>query len=178
MRVSFQVSWSVAILTMGSVIYVSAPASAQGAKAPQSMKPPFTLNIVPAEPIVKVGSSVFVDATVVNKSNHDISVSSTKDHAGYEYPIDVWDEKGATAPETKFGRAQNGHETAEDANEITVFDVGHGTLNPGKALSDRVNVSLLYDLSHPGKYTIQFKRYDEESKSIVRSNKITVTVTP
>jgi hypothetical protein len=181
MRDSFQVRWPVAILVMVSVIRVSTAACAQGAKSPQSMKPPFTLSIVPAEPIVKAGSSVFVDATVANKSNHELSMSSTKDHAGHEYSIDVWDDKGATAPETKFGRVQSGHETAEDAKEpveMNTFDVGHVTLNPGKALTDRVNVSLIYDLSRHGKYTIQSMRYDEESKSFVRSNKVTVIVTP
>jgi hypothetical protein len=39
-------------------------------------------------------------------------------------------------------------------------------------------VSRLYDLSKPGKYTIQVTRRDDASKTIVKSNPITVTITP
>jgi hypothetical protein len=34
-----------------------------------------------------------------------------------------------------------------------------------------------YFLNEPGKYTVQAQRYDEESKTLVKSNVITVTVT-
>jgi len=51
-------------------------------------------------------------------------------------------------------------------------------LDPGKSVTNRVNVTQVYDLSRPGKYTIQVKQYDDESKSFVKPNKITVTVTP
>jgi hypothetical protein len=39
-------------------------------------------------------------------------------------------------------------------------------------------VSRMYDLSKPGKYTIHVTRYDYASKTIVKSNPITVTITP
>lgn len=48
----------------------------------------------------------------------------------------------------------------------------------GKTMADRVNVSKLYDLNQPGKHTIQFERLDAEIKTFVKSNEITVTVTP
>jgi C4-type Zn-finger protein len=33
-------------------------------------------------------------------------------------------------------------------------------------------------MSKPGKYSIQVERIDDESKTVVKSNTITVTVTP
>jgi len=55
---------------------------------------------------------------------------------------------------------------------------GYLRLHPGKTLVHRVNVSKLYDLSRPGLYTIQFRRLDEESKTLVKSNSAKVRVKP
>jgi hypothetical protein len=41
-----------------------------------------------------------------------------------------------------------------------------------------ISVSDLYDLSKPGQYTIQVRRWDDETKTWVKSNTLTVTVTP
>jgi hypothetical protein len=35
-----------------------------------------------------------------------------------------------------------------------------------------------YDLSAPGQYTIQVRRWDDETKTWVKSNTLTVTVSP
>jgi C4-type Zn-finger protein len=38
-------------------------------------------------------------------------------------------------------------------------------------------LTKLHDLSRPRKYTVQIERFDESTKSFVKSNKVTVTVT-
>ena len=44
-------------------------------------------------------------------------------------------------------------------------------------LTDTIDLNKLYDLQ-PGKYTIQVERLDEDGKTVVKSNTITVNVTP
>lgn len=51
-------------------------------------------------------------------------------------------------------------------------------MKPGETMTDRVNVSKVYDLTQPGRYTIQFQRLDPETKTFVKSNEITVTLRP
>jgi len=40
------------------------------------------------------------------------------------------------------------------------------------------DIGKLYDLSKPGKYNIQLSRYDGDSRQLVNSNKVVVTITP
>jgi hypothetical protein len=52
-------------------------------------------------------------------------------------------------------------------------------LNPGEEDRHSLMISKLYDLSKPGKYTIQVTRLDLEGTKIqLKSNAITVTVEP
>ena len=52
------------------------------------------------------------------------------------------------------------------------------SLKPSQDWRNTLRVSDLYDLSKPGQYTIQVRRWDDETKTWVKSNTITVTVTP
>lgn len=173
-----QLKWRVAILAMVVTIAASEQLRAQASKSAQSSKPPFSLTIT-ADSVVKSGSVICVDATVKNTSDHEISVFSTADHLGNEYSADVWTDKSTLAPETRLGREINNHTTPEDERtpQIRISSGGSIQLKPGKTFTDHANVSTMYDLSQPGKYSIQFRKYDDESKTTVKSNKITVTVT-
>ena len=51
-------------------------------------------------------------------------------------------------------------------------------LNPGESLKDSISISKMYDMTKPGKYQVQVQRTDPESKVIVKSNTIGITVTP
>jgi hypothetical protein len=179
---SLKVFWRAVILVMfAAIVFVSVDISAHPASSPQTVQPVFSIHIVAVEPVFKAGSKILVDVTFENIADHDILLTSRWGNAGFEYPIDVWDEKGATAPETKYGRWKNNHKTAEDRAdpiEISSSNSVDRTLNRGRSYTDRVSVSEVYDLSHPGKYTIQVRQYDEDSKSFAKSNKITVTIAP
>jgi len=53
-------------------------------------------------------------------------------------------------------------------------------LQPGESVSYFAPISEWYDLSGPGKYTIQVLQHvsSDPSSAVVKSNKITVTITP
>ena len=61
------------------------------------------------------------------------------------------------------------------------MDFHHGllvSLKPGEDWRNTLRVSDLYDLSKPGQYTIQVRRWDYETRTWVKSNTVMVTVTP
>jgi len=178
---AFHVKSGLILLVMVGGVLVSGRIRAQDANAAQQVPPPFTLSIVPVAPTVKSGSDVFVDVTMENKSDHDLRVTIGDDKAGREYHIDVWDEQGATPPETKFSRMLHHRLTPEEeatGPQALTFTLLFDALAPGKSITNRVRVSKMYDLGKPGKYSVQVVRFGEDSKTLVKSNKITVTVTP
>jgi hypothetical protein len=178
---SLKVCCRVVMLAVFAILmHASLDVFGQRANAPQNANPSFALSVAPVTPVVKAGSNVFVNVTMENISDHDFSTVIVLGRTGIDYPTDVWNEKGAMATETRYGLMRNGHRPAVDPGPTggeTLSGINR-TLDRGKSFTDRVNVSDLYDFSHPGKYTIQVKQYDVESKSIVTSNKITMTVTP
>jgi hypothetical protein len=87
----------------------------------------------------------------------------------------VRDDKGNSPPETKYQRVLRGE---EPLTEPWVASVATISVDPGKTFSDAMIANKFYDLSKPGKYKIQVQRTDPASKVVVKSNVITVTVTP
>lgn len=45
-------------------------------------------------------------------------------------------------------------------------------------MNTEIKLDEMYDLSAPGKYTVQVPHYDEDNKEDVKSNTVTITVTP
>ena len=122
--------------------------------------------------------------TLTNSSSHNIRVWShndSDDDRGYR--VNVRDDTGAFAPDTKRGIARNGRGdisslTAEELTRYgTVVSGACGVLKSGTSLSYFVTATRLYGLSKPGKYTVQLECLDEESKTYVKSNTVTVTIT-
>lgn len=140
---------------------------------------PFTLKISAGNSSIKAGAAVWVDATVTNTSSHSISVSGSVEKAGFEYSIEVRNEHAAEAPKTRLGQELSGQAKPAGGGlpeTVVVEDFGYRTLAPGKSLTDRVEATKLYDFTEAGKYTIQFTRFDDQTKSLVKSNTITITI--
>ena len=169
-------AWCVAICCLTRSI------SGQARGGSPAVKETIALTLSASEDMVKTGSPITVTVALKNVSDHEILYwrENTSDAGGSEYKVDVWDDKSFTARETKFGLALKGRSDSTSLTPDTPVDSSGGwlTLKPGEGLTDKLNVSKLYDLSQPGKYSIQIRRFDEETKSFVKSNKITVTVTP
>jgi hypothetical protein len=128
------------------------------------------------------GFGLLVDTK--NTSAHRITLATQKpdqEQVGPVYKIDVLDSAGASAPEKDAGRLAKirdqsppfaGQEAAQRHGEEAL------SLKPGEEWWDAISVSQFYDLSKPGQYTIQLRRWDDETKTWVKSNTITLTVTP
>jgi hypothetical protein len=159
--------------------------AAFGAKLAPSAQPPLTITISFSDgDVVKTGSGILVFVTLTNHS--DKTASSSQDYAGY-YTMDVKDARGISAPDSEDGRKARAHMDA--CRNSTKKDVCGGRkfggiglisqLKPGESWHEELLITKYYDMSRPGKYTIQLERKlpEELGKGTVRSNPITVTVT-
>jgi hypothetical protein len=135
-------------------------------------KQPFTIAISSKSPTVKAGSSVWVVVQLTNTSDQGLNASAAfSDLTGVDpnFVFDVRDSRGHLAPKRM-------HDHPELAGGHVVFR----TLPPRGSLTDPADIGRLYDLSQPGKYVIQVSRRasDNPKDGVIKSNKITVTVTP
>jgi hypothetical protein len=132
---------------------------------------PFTLTLEAEENAVKAGSEVKVDITLRNSSNRAMYISYGSSEL--DYAFEVRDSQNRIPPETEFARKSKGRAYV---SSDTVFN-----LQPGESLPKALVVlTKFYDLSRPGKYTIQVSRAvpKEAGGGTIKSNPITITVTP
>ena|SRR5215469_14249027 len=129
-------------------------------------KPLFRLSISCA-PVVSLGSLVAVRVRLTNTSSREMN-GSTGNVKGFSgaYTYDVRDQSGNVLQQKQIDPAHQG------SGEVIV-------LKPGQSREEVTNLSEAYDL-WPGKYTIQLSMpsSSDPGAEVVKSNKITVTVTP
>jgi hypothetical protein len=138
--------------------------------------PVFSLHLETAKKGVKVGDRVQIGITLTNESDHKITVEHDIGHKGDSYYIvTARREDNSEANKSEYHRALRGERTA---NPILIQGSSiEIALAPGKSVVDAIDLTELYDLNLPGKYTVQVQRTDPYSKTVVKSNVITVTVT-
>jgi hypothetical protein len=129
---------------------------------------------------VTAGSDVVIEITITNTASNDSFVFTSK--AGAEtagYIPEVRREDGTVPPMTRYGRKWIKGEW--ERGDYSDLESG-GTLNrlhSGEKVTDGTLLNKLYNLTQPGRYTVQIRRFDfKEKKPVATSNTITVTVTP
>jgi hypothetical protein len=130
-------------------------------------QPPFTLNIRPiidAQAALNIRLGLYL--AITNRSDHPISF----DIGFGDDDVDVFDSPGRLARLTKTGRRYRGllRTAAQGGTPIQ-------RLKPGETVSGGViNLEALYDLSRAGVYTVQLRAMDDETGTIVTSNRFTI----
>jgi hypothetical protein len=163
-------------LLAGSAI----PVTAQCAPSDISSQT-LTVAVEPVSEMVKVGAPVLVRAVLTNTSSKDIVLWRER---GAEYHVDVRDEEGNLAPDTKLGFYKNGHvnlSTIDPAKLDLHYLSGSGVcfvLKPGVSLHDEVNVSRFYNMAKPGIYAVRVSTGGASAKQTVTSAVVTITVAP
>jgi len=187
---------------IGVLAFTCTAASAQGSPA-QKSEFPLTIR---APQTIKSGTTLNVEATLTNNSDHSIGLW-VEAGAGIPYWADVRQvEDDKLAPQTRLGLIFSGKIDVSDLtprefSKLTQHSGGQTVVKPGDSVHDEYNVSKFYDLSVPGKYVVQLSLLDaisrikDESKveevrgkvwsefeelirGTVKSNVITVSVTP
>lgn len=141
---------------LGAFCMTLAPASAQTANPPFivmiSAEAP-AANIAPDSYTVKAGSEVFIKVRLTNTSLQDLSIgvdSDSRTEVNFYHHYEVRDGSGNSAKKRAITHPEIG-------------STGHGwpdrIVKPGETLEiDSDRISRLYDLTQPGKYTIQLTR--------------------
>lgn len=150
-------------LLLSTIAGLSSPLLAQK----HTDKPPLTLVLMSDETKVSLGTDVFVKIVWTNTSKVELNASLYRYASGLDsnYTLDLRDS----------GR----HSVAKRPPPAT-FSAEFGTLAPGHSMVDNIDLSRVFDLSHPGDYTLQVSRQvpKELGGGVIKSNTITITITP
>lgn len=131
--------------------------------------PVVSATLSPALSPAKVGSAVKVHMVVENTSDHEIH---------YGTPLiafDVRDENGKLPPETPLGCTLHFFSPCHDDRQLSSMV---GILVPHKKLEEDEDLTLDYDLSHPGTYTVvgYVRYFSDGAAEYFRTNTIKITV--
>lgn len=124
-----------------------------------------------ADATVKAGEPIGLSIKTTNTSNHEISTARIQNPIGGHFEYDVRDDKGTPVAETESLRQLKAKQSLSFEGRRS-FSVYLGKLKPGDTEQELVWVNQFYDMSRPGKYSIQV------TKGPVSSNTIIVIVTP
>jgi len=89
---------------------------------------------------------------------------------------DIRDSASKPVPLTEYGLKANCLDSPGGVPRICAGSTFGDILEPGKSFRQTLALSKEYDLSKPGKYTVQASRFD--GKTDVKSNTLTLAVMP
>jgi hypothetical protein len=175
MRFSARLFLRAAVVGLVGICAAQSSASAQGVASAASPKPPLRITLRLLNDSVKVGTPVLLKVTITNETKERTLVD-VRD-AAWLMGMDVRDSQG-DRPLTRRGRIIY-HLDPGIENELPMDNGGQlAELYPGKTVVvSPIAVPDLYDLSQPGKYTIQVHLPDGAG-GVVKSNTVTVAVVP
>jgi hypothetical protein len=130
---------------------------------------PFTLILEAEQNPAKANSEVNVDITLRNSSNRAMYMSYGLSEL--DYAFEVRDSQNRVPPQTDFARKSKGR--GYFSGEQLFY------LQPGEGLPKALLVlTKFYDLSRPGKYTVQISRAvpAELGGGTIKSNIVTITI--
>lgn len=151
-----------------------------------SSSQPFSITIAGPKTI-KAGTPIGIRVVLKNTSGHPVDVIE-HDPSEFDYVTEVLDSKGEPAKYTGRGHfmatGKCDHHDVEPNGMLSCrFGEMGGpmtiTVQPGQRKVDGFLVTDQFRMGEPGEYSIQVSRSPaRDSQTVVRSNKITLTVTP
>jgi len=163
------------MVTMASLL--SGNSVAQVAQsAPAESKISITIKI--AQSTIKVGSNMEVEAEMKNVSTEGVGYvpAGTMSFSTTSFVWDIRDSASKPVPLTEYGLKANCLDSPGGVPRICAGSTFGDILEPGKSFRQTLALSKEYDLSKPGKYTVQASRFD--GKTDVKSNTLTLAVMP
>ncbi len=140
----------------------------------------FSLTLSTLKQPLKSGEKLLLRVTVTNTSDHNIPFLRTNNplsNEEFRYKIEVRDVNGQSALPSAQVRALEGQITQTED-----FDNHAYWLKPGESFSDDLEITKLYDLTQPGKYTVsvgkQILARQVPPEGTAKSNSVTFTVIP
>ena len=128
-------------------------------------QPRYSLSIAARPDVVRSGEKIAIQIAMTNTS--DTTIGMHRDMQDRNYMVDVFDTSGKAMRDTERGR-----QWKHDGGRRQVISGPMDRLRPGDTTTGELVISDLYDMSRPGKYSVQVRRV------AVKSNIVTITVTP
>ena len=149
------------------------PWQPSGAQGVQPSEPWFTVTISTPKPVVKVGTDVKLKVVFINNTREDIRYGAGgPGRSGPVFDLDLRDSEGKAVPETKRGLTLHGKDPRPWAGSVY-----SATAHPGNKIEEQLVLNKEYDLSKPGKYTVQLRERHPQSQG-VESNTIPIAIVP
>jgi hypothetical protein len=156
--------------------------AAPGTGSAQGTRPSFSVTISVPQEVVAHGSEVKVTIILKNTSNRDIAIprSPADDQGESHNKLTVRDEEGNLVADKATIPARTDKEkgTQSEVVNLRMETIILFTVKPGDSLKDGIVLSNVYETLSAGKYSLQVERIDDTTKTVVKSNTITLTVTP
>jgi hypothetical protein len=147
--------------------------------SPQSSIPGFAIAVDGPTPPVRLDSPIKVNITVTNDNGKEIwwQWYRAKD-AEYKAFTFLLTKGGHEVETTFFHRKVSNRQRADDPQEVASGSLFPVTYPPGKMFTVTIDLKRLYEIKEPGVYTLYVSRLDENSKTTVRSNPLTLKIGP
>lgn len=129
---------------------------------------PFSITISTDKQTVIAGSDVYIKIKLTNTSDGTVDCSSAYSNGlDRRYLYDVHDKDGKSV------------EKPGEHHELNGVSFSMCDLPPGDTANGETRITTLYDLTKPGKYTVQLSRFigKDEKEGLVKSNTLTLVVT-
>ena len=124
----------------------------------------------------RAGSEISIEVIPENLSKHKIeAIEMDSTPLPTELQVDVRDTTGKPVEETALNKSLKRGEALQIRNSLRGLGEPPPTLQPGKSRSNEIRLDRLFDLSHPGKYTVQVRRR-EKTGVVAKSNIMAITV--
>lgn len=142
--------------------------------------PGYSIAVAPPNGPVRLGSPINVIVTVTNTSGKELYMASDRGKDGtYKDFVVLLMRHGREVETTVFHRRIRGRQRPDDPPEVESF--GSSILlphPPGKMFVMTIDLKRLYEITEPGAYTLDVSRFDDYSKTTVRSKTVTLKIVP
>ena len=170
--------WTTSLAMIALLIGTRCFAQTQtGPPAQGPVRPGYSIAVTgPAGP-VKLSAPIGVVVTVTNITDGDIYWNSDigKDSAYRAFKFFLT-KNGREVATTFFHRKISGRQKPGDPHEVaggSSITLAHP---PGKMFEIPIDLERLYEITEPGLYALEVSRYDQLSKTTVRSNTLTLNI--
>lgn len=149
--------------------------AASAAQVTPAYEPNFSLTISTPDQVVKSGAEVKLKVAFANNTAQPLhyATGAPGRNGGPGFDIDIHDSQGKRISETPYGLKIQG----KARHRPFAGSVFAATVQPGDTVELEVLLSREYDISEPGKYTVQATEKGPNPQQ-GKSNIVTITVTP
>lgn len=170
-------SFTMAIFLFGPCCFAQTPPNAVNDKS-ATLKPEFSIVVTPPAGPIKLGVPVNVSVTVTNVSGKEIYWMAESPDTAYRALNILLKKEGRKVETTAFHRKITGTQRRDDPADVELGNATVSPIPPGKSFTLSIDLTRLYEITEPGVYTLGLGRYDENTKTSVFSNTLTLNIVP